>query len=113
MLLNQEVLGMVLIQFFLPYPSVNPDVESFRLTRSELVDEFGGVTAYSRSPADGVWATPQRTTEHDTVMMVEIVAKKFDRAWWKAYAEVLAGRFKQKVIHVRATKVEVLDPAAT
>ena len=42
--------------------------------------------------------------------MVEVVAERFDRGWWREYTQRLARRFAQEAIHVRALQVDVLDP---
>jgi hypothetical protein len=102
---------MVLIQLLLPVTTAtsDPDAdERVRQTRRELVDAFGGITAYLRTPAQGVWTSPQGDRESDAVVMVEIVTGHFDRTWWQPYAAALAARFDQEVIHVRALAVEVL-----
>jgi hypothetical protein len=102
---------MVLIQTLLPVSLSSSDAEAdagVKQTRRELVDAFGGITAYLQTPAQGVWTSPDGERERDAVVMVEIVTESFDRTWWKAYAATLATRFRQDVIHVRALAVEVL-----
>jgi hypothetical protein len=103
---------MVLIQMLLPTRSPRgeafPD-ELLRRTRQELVDRFGGVTAYMRAPATGVWTSPDGDVEVDSVVMVEVLSDDFDRGWWKNYAVALKERFRQEAIHIRATVVDVLD----
>ena len=69
--------------------------------------------AYLRSPAKGLWTAPDGHTEQDDVVMVEVVADTFDRAWWRTYAATLAERFRQESIHVRALPVELLDEATS
>lgn len=71
------------------------------------VEAFDGVTAYLRSPAQGTWVAPGGATEHDDVVMVEVLTKTFDRAWWRAYEDTLAQRFKQQVIHIRVLPADV------
>ena len=105
---------MVLIQLLLPtaLPRGAPPSDatvSLADTRRELAERFGGLTAYVRSPAKGTWTAPDGETEHDDVVMVEIVTDRFDRTWWRSYAATLARRFRQDTIHVRATLVELLD----
>ena len=78
-------------------------------TRRELVDQFNGVTAYLRSPAKGLWTAPDGHTEADDVVMVEVVTDTFDRGWWRTYSALLAQRFAQDTIHVRALTVEMPD----
>jgi hypothetical protein len=41
--------------------------------------------------------------------MIEVVTNTVDRAWWRHYAAVLAERFRQDTIHVRAVPVEMLN----
>jgi hypothetical protein len=98
-----------LIQMLLPKyrgegEALDPDVSA---TRAELVDRFGGVTAYERAPALGAWRAPAGHIERDDVVMVEVVAEAFDREWWRSYRSVLEARFAQQEILVRAIRVEV------
>jgi hypothetical protein len=78
-----------------------PDAD-YALTRTELVERFGGVGAYLRSPAQSAWTAPDGRVDRDEVVMVEAVTETFDREWWRGYAVRLAGRFRQETIHVRA-----------
>jgi hypothetical protein len=105
---------MFLIQLLLPAPADTAAADP-RLgeTRRELVARFGGATAYVRAPAYGDWTAPDGSREHDTVVMVEVVAPRFDRNWWRPYERTLAARFDQEVVHIRATTVEMLDEDAT
>lgn len=102
---------MVLIQLLLPtsHPAPAEPGGPIADTRRELVERFGGLTAYVRSPARGSWTSPDGRTEQDDVVMVEVVTGHFDRAWWQAYAATLAARFRQERIHVRALPVELLE----
>jgi hypothetical protein len=96
---------MYLIQLLLPV-SAAPDAEAFASTREELADKFGGVTAYSRAPAEGIWRSPAGDESRDSVLMVEVLVQTFDRPWWRAYRDRLARRFRQEEIHVRAIPAE-------
>ena len=105
---------MVLIQLLLP-TSLSTATESpstmaaLAETGRELAHRFNGLTAYVRSPAKGLWTAPDGHTEHDEVVMVEVVADAFDQRWWRNYAAILATRFRQDRIHVRALSVKTLD----
>jgi hypothetical protein len=101
----------VLVQLLLP-AAAPADDERVARTRAELTEAFGGLTAYVRTPAHGVWTAPDGTREHDEMVMVEVVAAEFDRDWWRGYATTLADRFEQTVIHVRAMDVDLLDDEA-
>ena len=102
---------MVLIQLLLPTKRADggDSMTSLADTRRELAARFDGLTAYVRSPAKGVWTSPDGRTETDDVVMVEVVTTEFDRPWWRTYAATLARRFDQEAIHVRALPVEVPD----
>jgi hypothetical protein len=107
---------MVLVQILLPvtvpgHPAAEIQ-EAFARTRGELVEAFGGVTAYMHASAEGIWTTPDGARDVDRVVMVEVVAPAFDRRWWQRYVAVLAGRFSQDTVHVRSLPIDVVDPRA-
>ena len=76
--------------------------EEFARVRIELTEKFGGVTAYSRSPATGLWKRAEDEVERDQVTMVEVVVDEFDPRWWKQYRREIERRFGQEEIHARA-----------
>src|SRR5688500_17583874 len=102
---------MVQSQVLLPTHGAIPADGLGRLaqTRRELAERFRGLTAYLRSPAKGLWTARDGHTEQDDVVMVEVVTDSFDRGWWRTYAAILAERFRQDSIHVRAVPVEILS----
>ena len=100
-----------LVQVLLPMQrqdgsSVGAD--EFARVRVELTERFGGVTAYTRSPATGLWKTADDEIERDQVIMVEVVVDEFDRGWWLAYRGHLETRFSQEKIHTRALAIELI-----
>lgn len=80
----------------------------FERVRHELTDRFGGVTAYTRAPAQGAWEDEEGRVRHDDVIVVEAMVEELDRAWWSAYRKQLARRFRQESFVVRATPLEML-----
>ena len=48
------------------------------------------------------------STEHDDIVVIEVMAPTFDRAWWTAMKATLEHRFSQDVVVIRAHEVEVL-----
>jgi hypothetical protein len=81
--------------------------EQFARVRVELTERFGGVTAYTRSPATGLWKREEDDAiERDQVIMVEVVVEAFDRDWWAGYRERLEARFGQEEVHARAIAME-------
>jgi hypothetical protein len=74
---------------------------------TELTERFGGVTAFTRAPAEGLWSDGERTT-HDDLVVIEVLVPGLDRAWWREYRGQLEARFRQDVILVRAHALDVL-----
>jgi hypothetical protein len=101
---------MHLVQLILPlYRNDGQPVEAerFREVRQELLDRFGGVTAFTRSPAQGLWQDGPRV-QRDDVLLYEVMVDSFDRAWWTAYRSALEARFEQQELVVRAHPIERL-----
>ena len=70
--------------------------------RSELADRFGGVTAYTRAPARGVWKDEAGETNRDDIVIFEVMTEELDREWWTAFRKHLEVRFRQETLIVRA-----------
>ena len=98
-----------LIQLLLPLrmrDGGDVPAEMFAAVRMELTQRFGGVTAYSRSPATGLWKRTEADIERDQVIMIEVVVEAFDRDWWAQYREQLAQRFGQEEVHASALAID-------
>jgi hypothetical protein len=76
--------------------------------RDELVEHFGGVTAFTRSPAEGLWTEGGGEPNRDDIVIFEVMADWLDRGWWRGYRSELERRFEQDEIVVRALEVELL-----
>lgn len=85
-----------------PYPD-----EVLRGIQRELAERFGGVTAYNRSPAEGVWHSGGEK-QKDDIVIVEVMADELDRAWWKDFRHRLESRLRQEEIVIRAETIERL-----
>lgn len=79
----------------------------FDRVNEELAARFGGVTAFRRSPAEGVWREGGGESR-DRVVVVQVMVEGLDRAWWRGYREQLERRFRQEKMVVRATEFEEL-----
>jgi hypothetical protein len=104
-------LSVHLVQILLPLfdnDGIRLDTALFTDVRGELTDAFGGVTAYSRSPAKGLWKRDDGQIERDEVVMVEVAIESLDRAWWRDYRARLERRFRQDTILIRAFAIETL-----
>lgn len=73
----------------------------------ELTERFGGVTAYTRAPAEGRW-TGQGHTGSEEVVVIEVMVDRLDAVWWTDYRKGLEARFRQQHIIVRAQSVLLL-----
>jgi hypothetical protein len=75
--------------------------------RANLTDMFGGLTAYTRAPAEGVWESGT-TLKRDDIVVVEVMVDSLDRTWWAAYRRDLKRLFRQDQIVLRAQTYEPL-----
>jgi hypothetical protein len=82
--------------------------EAFADLRHLLVERFGGLTAFTRSPAEGLWAEGGKGMERDEIVIFEVMADYIDHTWWSALRKRLEERFHQDAIIVRASTVEIL-----
>src|SRR5437660_5553893 len=102
---------MHLIQCFLPLY----DNEHKKFPRSmyeaecrTLRERFGGLTAYTQSPASGVWEDDGATVTHDEFVIYEVMVENLDTAWWGHYRRELEARFRQDRVIIRAHPVQLL-----
>jgi hypothetical protein len=99
---------MHLVQLLLPvtdddtFASVHADL------RDELTSRFGGVTAYSRAPAQGVWQPEGRGPVHDDVILLEVVVEHLQAEWWRALRHRLERALNQESIIIRAIAIDAL-----
>jgi hypothetical protein len=86
----------------------------------ELTARFGGLTAYTRAPAEGLWrdddgddAPPDRAPDRapvvrDEIVIYEVMAEEIDAAWWADRRRALERDFRQETIVVRAQELRLL-----
>lgn len=101
---------MICVQILLPAldPTGHPrPYHLFSDVQEELTAKFGGVTAYLNSPAEGRWQSNRRTVRDD-IVVIEVMVKRLNRAWWKGFRRELEKRFKQDAIVVRALPMELI-----
>jgi hypothetical protein len=99
-----------LIQILLPL--ADNDGVSFpetllRQLQAELAARFGGLTAYSRAPAKGVW-THDGQRLADDIIVVDVMADRLDEEWWRAFRRRLEELLRQEKIVVRAQEIKNL-----
>jgi hypothetical protein len=100
-----------LVQILLPlYDNEGSPIPQlqFRRVSQEMTDGFGGLTAFTRAPAEGMWRDGGEKTSHDEIIVFEVMTEHLDRPWWAGYREELERRFRQEVIVIRAQEIEQL-----
>jgi hypothetical protein len=101
---------MYLIEMFLPLTDNQGkpfEDDKFSEVRTTLTEQFGGVTAFTRAPAHGVFKEAGGEI-HDDIVVVEVMVDALDRAVWARWREHLEREFEQEEILIRATAVEKL-----
>jgi len=102
---------MYLVQILLPVYDNDGHAfaaaEYLRL-RTELADRFGGVTAYTRAPARGVWKDETGEHTRDDIVIFEVMTRDLDREWWTGFRKELENHFRQESLIVRALTSTVL-----
>lgn len=102
---------MELVQILLPLADntgMRFSADEFAAVRQELADMFGGVTAFSQAPAEGLWKQEDERTSRDEIVIFEVMLDRLDAQWWRDYRQELETRFRQDVIVIRAQTIELL-----
>ena len=76
--------------------------------RTELTERFGGLTAHTRAPAEGLWAEEGEQPSRDDIVIFEVMADRTDRSWWRDYRKTLEREFRQDSLIIRAQEIELL-----
>ncbi len=102
---------MTLVQLLLPLFDNDGNrlpESTFRRVRAELTERFGGLTAYTRAPASGLWQDEDTgETNHDDIVVYEVMVEQLDREWWRRYRGELERTFRQKELVVRGQEIEL------
>jgi hypothetical protein len=98
---------MHVVELFLPLArkdgSSQPD-GLFGEVRAELVERFGGLTAFTRAPAEGLWENEAGAVDKDRIVIFEVMDENFDADWWRDYRGELETRFDQDEVLLRASE---------
>lgn len=76
--------------------------------RKELTKRFGGLTAYNRAPAEGLFSNPDGQVTHDDVVVFEVMCEALDTEFWRQYRAELTTLFAQDELVVRALPMQRL-----
>lgn len=102
---------MHVIEIFLPLKRNDGSDQPrtlFTDVREELVERFGGLTAFSRAPAEGLWEDDEGEVDRDQIVIFEVVADELDRPWWTDFRRRLEQDFAQDEILIRTSPAERL-----
>ncbi|HKA44385.1 MAG TPA: hypothetical protein VKF40_20545 [Burkholderiales bacterium] len=102
---------MHLVQLLLPvYDNAGKPFPAsyYAAVRDELAGRFGGLTAYTRAPAEGLWSHEGGQPARDDIVVYEVMVEQLDRAWWESFRGDLERKFAQQELVVRAQPVERL-----
>ena len=102
---------MHLVQILLPlYDNAQQPLprQVYQQVRDELTERFGGLTAFTRAPAVGLWKDDELRTSRDEIVIYEIMTETLDTAWWGEYRRLLESRFRQELVVVRVQDIALL-----
>jgi hypothetical protein len=102
--------SMYLIEIFLPLADNSGSrfaPACFDEVRKTLTEKFGGLTAFTRAPAEGT-ETRGGHQRSDELIVFEVMTEPLDEAWWTDYRKVLDADFRQDRILIRASSTTLL-----
>lgn len=102
---------MHLVQLLLPlYDNAGEPLPRplYAALAGELTERFGGLTAHTRAPAEGLWRERPGETVRDDVVIYEVMADALDPDWWAGLRSRLERDFRQDTIVIRAQEVRLL-----
>jgi len=97
-----------LVQIFLPLrDSAGRRIAKtkFGETKDLLTRRFGGLTAFTRAPAEGLWKPAGKKLERDQIVIFEVMVKRLNKKWWQGYRRELEAGFGQKKILILCQKI--------
>jgi len=102
---------MQLIQLLLPLYDGKGNAFSsdhYDKIKQELTNRYGGLTAYTRSPASGTWKKENNTIVKDDIYVFEVMVEKIDKEYWVSYKKKLMELFQQDELVIRSTQITLL-----
>ena len=82
--------------------------DTYGAIRDELVARFGGLTAFTQSPAEGFWNPGDRELQRDEIIMIEVMVPTIEHAWWALFRNRVQDLLAQESIVVRVWPIEEL-----
>ncbi|RFS17727.1 hypothetical protein [Emticicia sp. C21] len=83
--------------------------EYFEQVQQHLTEKFGGLTAFTRTPAEGLWKQSKGSkATHDDIIIFEVLTPTIKKGWWQDYKEELKVIFRQEDIIIKVMKMELV-----
>ncbi|ERJ59286.1 inorganic diphosphatase [Sphingobacterium paucimobilis] len=73
-----------------------------------LLNEFGGVTVYHRSPATGAWDGNKTGIDQDQLIVFEVMSLSAEKKFWDTLKHELEMQFHQDEILIRSSRINRL-----
>jgi hypothetical protein len=102
---------MYLLQIFLPLKNnhgIDFPAEHYTQLTGYLTEKYQGLTAYTRSPAIGLWKQDKSKTVKDEIVIFEVMTNNLNVAELKLLKEDLEKKFKQQEIVIRSFTIEMI-----
>jgi hypothetical protein len=80
---------------------------TFQATADDLARKAGGVTAYMRAPAKGLWRKRGARLERDYIVVYEVMVKSLRRREWRMRRKDLERTFRQDEMVIRVLPLAV------
>ena len=101
----------LLVEIFVPL--TNQEGKSFpdryyHELRNLLLNEFGGVTVYHRSPATGVWDGNNAGIVQDKLIVFEVMTVSVEKKFWDTLKQELEMQFQQEEILIRSFRINTI-----
>lgn len=108
---DQSMQNLRMIQIYLPL--YDPDGKAFpqryyEKIKEELNEKFGGLTMYTRSPAEGLWKEDQQKTVKDDLLILEVIASELEQDFWRQYKHNLKKIFKQEELLINCASIVII-----
>ncbi len=101
---------MHLIEIFLPLHDNHGApfaTGQFAEVRRRLTEQFGGLTAFTRAPAEGTEKEGD-SERREPMVVFEVMTDKLDENWWSTYRLQLEDSFRQDRILIRVSEIRLL-----
>jgi inorganic pyrophosphatase len=98
----------MLIHF--PLPLYKQDGKKFpsnyyTTLHQKLVKKFGGLTVYSRSPAEGFWQADDKKVIKEDMLVHEVMASEVDELFWQKLKSSLMKKFEQQDVIITCSRI--------